>query len=338
MHSPGYQSIPNSNSKKSLFRKPRKIEETGNNNQKSFLALLLPPQCLFSLLVLTLLTPVVILSGVSLLEPLIDYALLFLPFAEHTQIAQFSAFPWIASIKLLLFIPLAGISYGLTLFKLTSLYHIAWTKQSASPHPNHCEFTPSPKASSFALLKWELYRWLKIAKMPVIFSFLTSLVLFAVLGLVQYFQRGIMIIFEVGFVLSFFALMTISFYLMLAVIQSIRSIFKTSLGSTAAILEPRQSARTLFIRAERLASYSPWCWLVLAQELVLYTSIAFTLWYMSSHFAVEQLYTLNFDLLKLYILGFVILVQYVVLLGCKFYAYTDALNQYYESVFGFGKQ
>ena len=331
-HSSGYHSRPGQEPpRRRLFKKNL---EPATVNKGNLLRLLVPTRTVFSLLVLIILYPILTLAVVSLLEPIIDYSLLFLPFAEHTQIAQFTALPWIAVVKFLLFLPLAVLSFGLTLFKLTTEYHIAWASHLPIAHPKHCRYEPLPQASSFALLKWQLYRFGKIFSKPLLLAALISGILFGLLWLLQTFQKSYTLIFEILFVLVFFALLSTTFYALIALFEAIKVFFMTNLGSTASILEPRQPAKQIFLRVQRLYAYSGWQWFVFIQELLVYATVIFSLWYMGSHFAVNQLYSLNLNLLKLFLLGFILLVQYIVLLSCKFYTYTDSLSNYYETILG----
>jgi hypothetical protein len=298
----------------------------------SLLSAILPFQTIPWILLLLFILPLVVIAGDSLLSPL--YTMFWLTLFPSSDTMAHPEFSFILLIKLAVFFPLAFLAVGLLLTKILTAYHRAWTQFIAQPHALHQTYHPNKQYSPAALVNWVIYRWYRLLRGPLLFLVLGSVLLGVQLFLLQWFAEPLALVFMIGFIVVLFALFLVTFFFVLSLAKSSLQYFKTSFGSTAAILEPEQTCEVLYQRVSRIAFNSPWVFMVTLQQIGLVAVFWFSVTFTTTQYDAQSFLSFDPGLLKLFFLNAIVLMVLLVLFASKFFLYSDALSRFYEGLSG----
>lgn len=285
---------------------------------------LLPPASVPLWALLFLLLPVALLTGGSLVLPLIEQGLNLATSGELTV-------SWVYLAKLITFLLLAVLGIGLLSSRLHVIYMTRWSCLYPKPHRLHVAYSANPRESASALLRWQGFRWLRVVVPPLLCIGLAFLAGLGALALFNHWSAlsglSSIFMFLVVFLLSLLGVATF-----LLIINSIWVGFTSLYGLCAAITEPDLSALQVYQRVNRIAFCSSWTWWLMPLYAITYFFIAgLAGWFLWSYGIDDLLYgRINW----LPVIGFE-LAMMALLIGmnyARWLSYHRALIAYYEKL------
>ena len=292
--------------------------------------MLLPPQSLVLVILLLLIVPLALLTGESLLVPLIEAVrdLMAMPDLNSFKVAL----PLHFYIKLGVFLLLMFFGVIQLFFRVRQIYTQTWSRRFPRPDPLHVDYQPDFRRSMLSMLNWYIYRTLAMGVPPLVFAVLTVVLAVIELYCFNVFVNVppvVMPLMVIGFL---FALFMVGALTVALAIKSLWMGITTVFGDIVAMTEPDLPARTILERCQRIAFSSPYIYLLYiayaAMTVVLLAGVALLV----TAYDIEDIIQFRFQFLTVLGLETAML---AVLLGVgylKLMTYHDALGQYYRGL------
>jgi hypothetical protein len=276
---------------------------------------------------LLLITPLVLLTGESLLSPLFVWVQSI--FSNDANLAaSVDALPLDFYIKLGLFIALCFFGGVQLILRLNTVYYGTWSLWFNTAHPLHTPYRPDPQISPLALLQWTGYRLLHILVPPV---FMLA-VIFGLGALELYLFNlmsalpGLPLQLIVG---TFLFLMCV----ILSVFVGVRSLWVllySLFGDVIAITEPHLTMGTILSRCRRIALISPGLVLLYMAYILFGLALLVTLVWLLWTYDIDDMLRLKVDFLQLLGIECLLLGLYLLLNYWNLSAYHHAVVTYYN--------
>jgi hypothetical protein len=291
------------------------------------MAALIPPQTLPLLILLLLLLPLTVLTGESLILPVIEGFQ-----AGFTFKSDVPSFPISLWIKLIAFVVLVFLGFYQLLLRISTNYLSVWSTFFPRPDPLHMDYHPNPKESQLATVNWHLYRGIVMFG-PIVFIVVASSVLTGLSLLLLTMVRGWLTIgMPLQMTVGVFAYMLLGLLFVLACGNAIWTGFISLFGSPIAVTEPELSAKGVLERCNRIAFSSSWVWLMYPAFTLFGVMVALEVYTLCEHLDIQDVigFSVNWPMLLLFEL--LTLVAYLGLNFCRFFVYHDALQNYYAKL------
>jgi hypothetical protein len=291
---------------------------------------LLPPSSLLLWPILFFVAPISLLVGENLLSPLLDQALGFMSTGEV-------ALPWVFLLKLLTFLVLAILGLGQLFHRLQVSYYSQWSLSYARPHHLHVDYTPDHRESMAALLRWNGFRLLRAGLPPIGGSFLAFAL---VLGALYLFNSSLssQAWFMPLFITS--SLFLISLVILATGCLTLNSVWMnitTLYGLCASITEPDLPVLQVYDRVNRIVFSTPLTFFAIPFYLLCNALLlAFSVWLLLT-FNVEDITSGGFNWGLVLGLEGALACLYVAMHALRWFAYHQALIQYYQKLPAFMK-
>ncbi|MFM7469241.1 MAG: hypothetical protein ACKO37_07060 [Vampirovibrionales bacterium] len=228
---------------------------TSQHQHPPWYQVVFPYQAVPFLLFYVILTPLLLLTGENLLAPL----LLLVPKLATMAPEQLAQGQWMLPadywVKLVTFLALSVVVYGLILLRVQVIYLTQWSRQLERPHEKHVDYVPHEQASLQTLIHWYYERfWGLVGSQVLIWGLLLVVIL------------GGMMVFNVfagtAGVLQTFSFILIAFLVLglglLALWRSAMSLLiwrRSVFGAVIAVTEPYLSYPFIAKRSARLQYY-----------------------------------------------------------------------------------
>ena len=284
---------------------------------------LLPPKVLPLVVVWLLLLPITLLGAKLLLEPLIGQA-------YHLLHGEALTLPLLYYLKLSTFSTLALLGLGQLWLRLQLIYTSAWASYFERPDPLHVDFHPEVRYSFLALLRWILYRFIRIVLPSILTLSGVFLLLWVELTLFSWWMDTPLFRLPLFFILALFITQLAGVFALIILGNGLWEWGASCYGSCITITEPFKSPELVFDRSLRIIKQSPLIWgyqLGLWVLVLLCTTSVFGLfWFFDLHDVVTSLTPWGA------ILGVEasLFVAWAGLGFFRFFAYVQALKSYYN--------
>ncbi|MBX2860569.1 MAG: hypothetical protein KTR14_05005 [Vampirovibrio sp.] len=290
---------------------------------------LLPPQAVVLAGILILMTPMILLTGESLLLPLFEYAkTIFIPGSKTTL----GALPFTYFLKLGAFLILtffALIQLGL---RLKTVYYTIWSVNFPRPHRLHVDYQPDSQQSMLALLNWYIYRVLVVVGPPLALALITTLVLVIQYTMFVTFIDQTFMSLPLQIIVAMFVMFVLMILTVYALIYSLWNMFTTVFGDVIAITEPDLPAKTAFDRSRRIAFKSPFTWFLYPCYAVFVGVVCYELFLLFFHYDIHDLIGFKVNLPLILFLEVLTFAFYLLMNFFKFYTYHRSLAEYYDDL------
>jgi hypothetical protein len=295
----------------------------------TFLACILPPGSFFLLVLLLLLTPLALLTGESLVLPFIDWVRSwFVSNPDNT----FTVLPLPLLIKLVVFLILSFLGWGILLLRIKTLYVSTWSQTLPRPHALHSQYHPEPIQSVIALINWSGYRMVNTIMPPLLMLMVTLLVGIAEIYLFNLFSILPVITFPIQFIVGIFVLLLLGLFSTLSVIGSVWKSVKTVFGSIAAITEPDLPSKLILERCSRIAFCAPQVVLLYPVYAVFLLALAGEVYWLLSAIDIQDVLAGKFNWGFTLGMESLTLLAYGMIVWLTLATYHAALGRYYRNL------
>ncbi|MDX2085303.1 MAG: hypothetical protein SFZ03_07940 [Candidatus Melainabacteria bacterium] len=294
-------------------------------NAPLILEMLLPPEALPLLALLVFLSPLALLTGESLLIPLIETI-------ENLWKGDLQGLPSYFYLKLGAFALLSFLGLVQLLFRIKVIYLGVWARGLSRPHPLHVDYQPDAQLSMLALLNWNLYRWLMVFGPTLLLSTLTVGVSLAEFWWFNQTLGSSNMSLPIQFIVGLFVVLLLAMFTVFVFLNGFWTTAITVYGSVAAITEPDLPARTVYERCGRIAFFSPLVFVVYAGYAVFYGLLLVELVSLFAVYNIQDLLSFQANYGLLLACEMVTLVFYLGLSYIRLLAYHHALVRYYAKL------
>jgi hypothetical protein len=293
-----------------------------------FFDLLMPPQTVILVILLMIIAPVALLTGESLLSPLIDWVRAIFMAESASVVAD--TLPAFFFLKFGLFVVLCFLGGVQLLLRLNTLYYGTWAMVLDSPHPLHPPYQPDPQLSSLALLNWNAYRLLHIVGPPA----LTLVVMFG-LGFIELWLFNLlsgvpMFGLPLQMIAATFLFLIMGLVFVCACLRSVWVLLYTLFGDVMAVTEPDLPVRTMFERCRRIALVSPRVIALYPAYALFYMGLLAAVVWLLITYDIEDLIGLKADVVQLLGIQSLLFGVYMLLNFWNLSCYHHALVTYYQ--------
>lgn len=291
---------------------------------------LLPPSSLLLWPILFFVAPISLLIGENLLTPLLDQAFGYMSTGDV-------ALPWLFLLKLLTFMALVILGLAQLFHRLQVSYYSQWCLSYARPHHLHVDYTPDHRESMAALLRWNGFRLLR-AGLPPMGGALLAFVL--TLGALYLFNSSLSSqawFMPLFITTSLFLISLVSLATGCLILNSLWMNLTTLYGLCVSITEPDLPVLQVYDRVTRIVFSTPLTFAAipfyfLCNALLL----AFSVWLLLT-FNLEDVTNGVFNWPLVLSLEGALAVLYVMMHSLRWFAYHQALVQYYHRLPAFMK-
>ena len=288
---------------------------------------LLPPQTLLLLILLIVLLPLTILTGESLILPVIEG--FQVGFSFKSKVPSFPLSLWI---KLLAFIVLMFMGFYQLLLRISTNYLSAWSQFFPRPDALHMDYHPNPQESQLATVNWHLYRSLVMFG-PIVFIMVASSVLAGLSLFILTMVRGWLTIgMPLQMTVGVFSYMLLGMLFLLACGNMVWIGFISLFGSPISVTEPELNTKVVLERCQRIAFSSSWVWLMYPAFFLFGVMVILEVYTLTSYLDIQDVITFSVNWPLLLLFELLTLVAYLGLNFCRFFVYHDALQNYYAKL------
>lgn len=297
----------------------------------SVLDMILPPQVIPLLVLLLIITPVVILTGESLLVPLFEWARTRIMVAAGQE-PTFGELPTYFFIKLGGFLVLSFLGGFQLLLRIKTIYFTSWARAFPRPHSLHVDYQTDTNAGMAALIQWKLYQVAMVCLPPIVMATITFLVGLVELYLFNTLSDLPFIGLSVQITVELFLIMMLGLFTVFACLNSVWTALTSLFGDIVAITEPDLPNPLILQRCGRIAFSSPYVYILFPAYLIMLLGIFGEITWLLSAVDIHQL--INFKANVPMILGLeaLTLIWYLGFNFFKFYTYHHGLALYYSKL------
>jgi hypothetical protein len=272
-----------------------------------------------------LLLPITLLGGKLLLTPLLGQA-------DQLLHGEALTLPLFYYVKSGAFSILAILGLGQLWLRLQLAYTSAWASYFKRPHPLHVDFHPEARYSFLALLRWIIYRFVRIVLPSLTIITSVVLLLWVELTLFSWWMDTPLFRLPLFFILALFATQLSLLFALIITINGLWEWGASCYGSCITITEPFKSTAVVFERSLRIIKQARLIWVyhlgLWVFSLLCTASVFGLFWFFDLHEVVTHIkpwYTILAVESGLFLV-------WVGLGFFRFFSYVTALKHYYSNL------
>lgn len=292
----------------------------------TFMDYLLPPQALPLIILLLLILPMAILTGESLFIPLAEWIKSL--FTSGSDVGS-TSLPLYFFLKLAVFLVLTFFGLVQLIFRINTLYLMAWSSKFPKPHTLHVNYEPDLQLSPASLLNWSVYRLLMVVAPPLVMGVVTFLVGLLEVYLFNLFSGLPFISLPIQFIVAIFVSLLLCLFTGFACLNSVWTLFTTVFGDVIAVTEPELPAKTIYDRCGRIAFSAPLIYVFYVAYFIFLVGILVELYLLVANTDILDVVSFHANIPLILGIEAVTFGLYLVLSFIKFYTYHQALENYY---------
>jgi hypothetical protein len=293
--------------------------------------MILPPQVIPLLLLLLLVTPIVFLTGESLLIPLVEWARSRIMAPSGVE-AMFNDLPTYFFIKLFAFLVLSFLGGFQLLLRIKSIYYTTWAKAFPRPHPLHVDYQTDSNRGMLALIQWKLYQVAMICLPPIVMGTITFLVGLLELYLFNTFSGLSFIGLSIQLTVELFLIMMLGLFTLFSFFNSIWTALTSLFGDIVAVTEPDLPNPIIMQRCGRIAFSSPYVYVLFPAYLLLVVGTFGEIIWLINSVDIHQFISFQANVPLIVAMEVVTLAWYLGFNFFKFYTYHHGLSIYYSKL------
>lgn len=297
----------------------------------TWLDMVMPPQVIPLLILLLVITPIVFLTGESLIVPLLDWIQTRAMMSAGTE-GVFGDLPTYFFIKLAAFLVLSFLGGFQLLLRIKSIYYTTWAKAFPRPHSLHVDYQTDSNRAMIALIQWKLYQVTMICLPPLIIGTVTFLVGLVELYLFNTFNDLSFVGLSIQLTVELFLFMMLGLFTVFSVFNSIWTALTSLFGDVAAITEPDLPNPIIMQRCGRVAFASPYVFILFPTYLIMLGGIFAEIIWLINAVDIHQFISLQANVPFILGMEILTLICYLGFNFFKFYTYHNGLSIYYSKL------
>lgn len=297
----------------------------------SVLDMILPPQVIPLLVLLLIITPVVILTGESLIVPLFEWVRTRIMIAAGQE-PSFGDLPSYFFIKLAAFMILSFLGGFQLLLRIKTIYFAAWAKAFPRPHTLHVDYQSDANQGMAALIQWKLYQFAIVSLPPIVMATITFLVGLVELYLFNTFSDLSFIGLSVQLTVELFLIMMLGLFTLFACLNSIWTALTSLFGDIVAVTEPDLPNPLILQRCGRIAFSSPYVYILFPIYLILVAGVLGEVIWLLGAVDIPQFISFKANVPLIMGMELLTVIWYLGFNFFKFYTYHHGLSLYYSKL------
>ncbi len=295
----------------------------------TYFDIVMPPQALPLVLILFVMTPMVLLTGESLLLPLLEWVKTSMKMGNESS---FDFLPFHFYIKLGAFLILAFFGAFQLILRINSIYYATWMRALNRPHPLHVDYHPDANHSVFSLMRWKLYQALMIVLPPVGMALLTAFVGMVEMYLFNTFGEFSFISLSIQLTISVFIFLMLMMFSGFSVLNSLWNSLTTIFGSVIAIAEPELPAKLVFERCNRIAFHTKTAYFLYPAYFLFGIVVCVEAILLLLFVDIHEFITFNANIPLIMTCTALTIAGYIMLNYMRLSSYHDAMIRYYDKL------
>lgn len=295
----------------------------------SILDMVLPTQAIPLLGLLLIVAPIVLLTGESLILPLIEWMRIRMTVVGEVP---FGDLPTYFFIKLITFLILAFLGGFQLLLRIKAIYYTSWAKAFPRPHALHCDYQTDSTNGVAALVQWKLYQMAMIILPPIVMSGVTFLVGLIELYLFNTFSDLSFVGLSIQLTIELFLIMMLGLFTLFAFLHSIWTALTTLFGDVIAVTEPDLPNPLVLQRCGRIAFASNYVYLMFPLFLLFVAAVIGEISWLLMDVDIHQFISFKANVPLILAMEIVTLVWYLGFNFFQFYTYHHGLMTYYAKL------
>lgn len=297
----------------------------------SVLDMILPPQVIPLLVLLLIITPVVILTGESLVVPLIEWIRTRIMVAAGQE-PSFGDLPSYFFIKLAAFMILSFLGGFQLLLRIKTIYFTAWAKAFPRPHSLHVDYQTDTNKGMAALIQWKIYQFAIVSLPPLVMATVTFLVGLVELYLFNTFSDLSFIGLSVQLTVELFLILMLGLFTLFACLNSVWTALTSLFGDIVAVTEPDLPNPLILQRCGRIAFSSPYIYVLFPAYLILVTGVVGEVLWLLGAVDIHQFISFKANVPLIMGMELLTVIWYLGFNFFKFYTYHHGLSLYYSKL------
>lgn len=297
----------------------------------SVLDMILPPQVILLLVLLLLIAPIVILTGESLIVPLIDWARARMVSAAGQE-PTFGDLPSYFYIKLAGYLILSFFGGFQLLLRIKTIYYTTWARAFPRPHPLHTDYQADSNKGMAALIQWKLYQVAMVCLPPLVMVTVTFLVGLVELYLFNTFSDLSFVGLSVQLTIELFVIMMLGLFTLFACLNSVWTALTSLYGDVIAVTEPDLPNPLILQRCGRIAFSSPYVYVLFPAYLILVAGVIGEIFWLLNTVDIHQFISFQANVPLILGMEAITLAWYLGFNFFKFYTYHHGLSLYYSKL------
>jgi hypothetical protein len=297
----------------------------------SALDMILPPQVIPLLVLLLLITPIVILTGESLIIPLLEWIRSRIMVAAGQE-ATFGDLPTYFFIKLGAFVLLSFLGGFQLLLRIKTIYYTAWAKAFPRPHTLHVDYQTDSNRGMAALIQWKIYQVAMVCLPPIVMATITFLVGLVELYLFNTFSDLSFIGLSVQLTIELFLIMMLGMFTLFAFLNSVWTALTSLFGDIVAVTEPDLPNPLILQRCGRIAFCSPYVYVLFPAYLILLLGLFGEIVWLLNSVDIHDFIGFKANVSFIFGMELLTVIWYLGFNFFKFYTYHHGLSIYYSKL------
>lgn len=297
----------------------------------SVLDMILPPQVIPLLVLLLIITPVVILTGESLVVPLIEWIRTRIMVAAGQE-PSFGDLPSYFFIKLAAFMILSFLGGFQLLLRIKTIYFTSWAKAFPRPHSLHVDYQTDANKGMAALIQWKIYQFAIVSLPPIVMATITFIVGLVELYLFNTFSDLSFIGLSVQLTVELFLILMLGLFTLFACLNSVWTALTSLFGDIVAVTEPDLPNPLILQRCGRIAFSSPYIYVLFPAYLILVTGVVGEITWLLGAVDIHQFISFKANVPLIMGMELLTVIWYLGFNFFKFYTYHHGLSLYYSKL------